>query len=207
MEQYLWVPLYKKECIKKSVIFHETCIKGPLKCLYRSFFFAKAVSYMVLNTVSSRYFEYSISRTLLYPEQYIRSLGHLTLYQIKKLSLSRIFAHVKQSFWSLDFSRYLDVFQAFRNFCNFSSHTSLSSAPTGTTGTIVAIVQARMSKGPQTDFCLFFFFSFLFRFYFVFQWTFFLKILLLKTMVPLETKTYQKHCCWKMQRSRSIFKY
>ena len=116
---------------------------------------------MVLNTVSSRYFEYSISRTLLYPEQYIRSLGHLTLYQIKKLSLSRIFAHVKQSFWSLDFSRYLDVFQAFRNFCNFSSHTSLSSAPTGTTGTVVAIVQARMSKGPQTDF-VFSFFSFLF---------------------------------------------
>ena len=38
-------------------------------------------------TADFRYLEYSISQTLLYLEQYIRSLGHLALDQSKKLSV------------------------------------------------------------------------------------------------------------------------
>ena len=57
----------------------------------------------LIHTVDSRYLEYSITQTLLYVEQFIRSLGHLALDQSKRLSvsqssISRIFAYAEQIF-------------------------------------------------------------------------------------------------------------
>ena len=72
------------------------------------------------NTVDCCYLEYSISRTLLYLEQFIRSLGHLVLDQSKKLSVSRIsifrtLAFIEQILWSLEqfFLSYLKLFSKF----------------------------------------------------------------------------------------------
>ena len=88
-------------------------------------------------TVDCPYFEYSISRTLLYLKQFIRSHGHIALDQSKKLSVSRIsifriFAYVKQTFRSLEqVSLVISNFpQCFQNFpCNFSFQISIFQQP------------------------------------------------------------------------------
>ena len=113
-------------------------------------------------TVDCPYFEYSISRTLLYLKQFIRSHGHIALDQSKKLSVSRIsifriFAYVKQTFRSLEqVSLVISNFpQCFQNFpCNFSFQISIFST---TASTIAANELARMSKDPQINFFCFFF--------------------------------------------------
>ena len=119
-------------------------------------------------TVDCPYFEYSISRTLLYLKQFIRSHGHIALDQSKKLSVSRIsifriFAYVKQTFRSLEqVSLVISNFpQCFQNFpCNFSFQISIFST---TASTIAANELARMSKDPQINFlfccCCFFVWS------------------------------------------------
>ena len=79
------------------------------------------------NTVGSRHIEYSISQTLLYLKQFIRSLGHLAFDWSKILSVSRIFTFVEQIFRSLEqFSPVISTFsQNFQSFCRFSSKISL----------------------------------------------------------------------------------
>ena len=107
----------------------------------------------IMNTVGSRYLEYSISRTLLYLRQFIRSLGHVALDQSKKLSHleSRYFKYLPMS---NKISVPLSSFQFLkisRTFSNFSSHISLFQLP------LAHLLQLCRQEWVKTQINIFFF--------------------------------------------------